>query len=703
MAENKNNRKPEMINEPAAEEKKHLEKVLGVLEGAMRDITTQKKNLSEHLVEYRKQIIEEQRFDEDKPLDAFDHEMFAREEAYKAALRKTSEIMDLIESPYFGKVTFTEDGNTEDIYIGKYGFMDEKNYDPLIIDWRAPVSSLFYHGGLGKAYYKAPSGKTEADIKNRRQFIIKQSQLLGMFDTETEIRDEILQYVLSSSASEKLKDIIMTIQKEQDEIIRYDRKGTVLVNGRAGSGKTTIALHRIAYLIYNYRKELENRVLILGPNNIFMEYISTVLPTLGETSVRQNTVFDFVTELLGNIPDVLPQEDYVKAVNQGDTELLHDGETKRSRAYLDSLERYAESLTLTLYPPKDIYFAGELLMSEDEMRNALEKDFSTMEIIKRGMRLKRVLIARMKDIRNRKLREINKRYRDTEKNVLEGTAGEDTFMPRRDAIRQLIGEVIEFRDEVRYLGKGSVPELYMRQNTMRILTRQDLIPMLYLKMKLEGIKLPYSIRYLVIDEAQDLSAANITVLSELTGNPDMTIVGDVNQRLIPFSDDEGYLKINKFLKDVKEFTLNRSYRSTDEIVKYSGTMTGDTLGSSLREGEEVRVMDITPSELAGKVLEEYGRMKDKGMESVAIITRNSDFAEELSPLIKNTINHRFIKDEDGVYNSKTLLLSTYLAKGLEFDGVIIADSEPDTEKPDLIKYIMATRALHMLSVLNIRE
>ncbi|NLB22503.1 MAG: ATP-dependent DNA helicase, partial [Clostridium sp.] len=266
-------------------EVQHLENVINRLSQTIMDLAGQKKNLTEHLVDYRKQMIEENKFDEDKPLDAFDHEMFAREESYKSVLRRINEMQDLMDSPYFGKITFSEGEGEEEIYVGKFGYIDEKLYEPIIIDWRAPIATLFYHGGLGQVIYESPAGENKADILARRQFIIKASKLLGMFDSEVEIRDEILQYVLSSNAGEKLKDIIMTIQHEQDEIIRHRPEGVAVVNGVAGSGKTTIALHRVAWLLYNYRKKLEDKVLILGPNNIFMEYISQVLPTLGETSV----------------------------------------------------------------------------------------------------------------------------------------------------------------------------------------------------------------------------------------------------------------------------------------------------------------------------------------------------------------------------------------------------------------------------------
>lgn len=687
------------------EEINHLAAVTQTLERSIREMAGQKQNLSDYLVEYRKQMIEENKFDEDKPLDAFDHEMFAKEENYKTVLRRINELQDLIDSPYFGKITFTEHETKDEIYIGKYGYIDENNYEPIIIDWRAPIATLFYHGGLGNAVYNTPAGKTTAEILNRRQFIIRASQLQGMFDAEVEVRDEILQYVLSSNASEKLKDIIMTIQREQDEIIRYQPQGIAVVNGVAGSGKTTIALHRVAWLLYNYRKKLEDKVLILGPNNIFMEYISQVLPTLGETGVRQNTLMDFVIDLLDDPElDVLPQEDFLEAINQGDTELFKDAEYKRSPAMLDDLDRYVKSLEKDMYRTEDIKFLGTTLMSGKEMEEALTRDFAHMSLMHRAMRIKRVIINRMKEVRNERLRQIDRKYKNTMKRLESGqTFMEETTMSRWQEVRNLVNQVMEFRSEITYLGKGSIRELYMRQNTLRILTHEDLIPMLYLKHKLEGVRLHFDVRYLVIDEAQDLSLNHFKVLKEITGCTNATIVGDLNQRLISWN-DPGFLQLDQVFGPVQEFHLNKSYRSTDEIVKYSDTFLAKGSSESLRHGDPVSretALDLTGSVPLIKAA--YARMKEEGMESVAIITRDIDTAQDLNNLLKNEIYYKFIRTQDGVYSSNTLLLSAFLAKGLEFDGVILVDTKPHRQKPDLVKYIMSTRALHHLHVIETEQ
>lgn len=680
----------------------HLEGVIDHLNQTVMDLAGQKQNITEYLVDYRKQMIEENKFDEDKPLDAFDHEMFAREESYKSVLRRINEMQDLIDSPYFGKINFSEGGEEEEIYIGKYGFIDEKKYEPIIIDWRAPIATLFYHGGLGQATYQSPAGQNKAEILSRRQFIIKASRLAGMFDSEVEVRDEILQYVLSSNAGEKLKDIIMTIQHEQDEIIRHRPEGIAVVNGVAGSGKTTIALHRVAWLLYNYRKKLEDKVLILGPNNIFMEYISQVLPTLGETSVRQNTLMDFVSDLLDepNL-DLLPQEDFIEAISTGDEDLFRDAQYKRSAEYLERMDQLVMNLEHTLYQARDLEFLGEMLMSREEMHKAMSEEFAYMPLMPRALRIKRIVINRMRDVRNARLREINKKYRDLEKRVRAGEVlNEDTSLSRWEEIRRLVRQVMDFRENITYLGKGNIAQLYIAQNTIRILTHEDLVPMLYLKNRLQGVKLDYDVRYLVIDEAQDLSLNHFKVLKEITRCGNATIVGDLNQRLIQW-DEAGFLELDQIYDDVTTFQLNKSYRSTDEIVKYADSHLVGAASESLRSGDPVEVEQTKDLQSAAALIKErYEQMKEDGVESIAIITRDLDTAQDLNNLLKSEIYYKFIRTQDGVYSSNTLLLSAFLAKGLEFDGVIMVDTHKDRSRPDLVKYIMSTRALHRLHVIE---
>ena len=280
-------------------EESHLGYVIEELKGERLKELEKRIKISNLIIEHRKKTLEAYEDDEDRVAEYFDHESYVMEETFKSIDKTIQEITTLLPSPYFGRIDLREEDCEEDkLYIGRFGVMNKEKFEPIIVDWRAPIASTFYNGTLGETTYMSPDGEVPVNVLLKRQFIIKQEKLKGMFDSAVDVKDEILQSVLSKNSSDKLKDIVMTIQKEQDQIIRRPRNSIVVVNGVAGSGKTTIALHRIAYLLYNNREILKDKMLILGPNYIFMEYIRDVLPTLGESGIDQMTFVDFALGFL---------------------------------------------------------------------------------------------------------------------------------------------------------------------------------------------------------------------------------------------------------------------------------------------------------------------------------------------------------------------------------------------------------------------
>ena len=280
------------LNEEYLKEKEYLDNVFIHLNNEINNYLNRRKEVSDVIVEYRRKFVEEYRDDDDKVIEYFDHENHKNEQIFNNIEKRIKEFLYLKKSPYFGKISICEDGVEEKFYIGAYGF--DVGYDvPLIIDWRAPIASLFYQGKLGRVSYIIPS-KEEifVELLERRQFLIKNGKIISMFDSEIDVKDEFLKEMLSLKASNKLKNIVQTIQSNQDKIIRADKNKCIVINGVAGSGKTSVALHRVAYLLYNFRDYFKDRVLILCPNKIFMEYISSVLPSLGE----YGGVYSFTSE-----------------------------------------------------------------------------------------------------------------------------------------------------------------------------------------------------------------------------------------------------------------------------------------------------------------------------------------------------------------------------------------------------------------------
>lgn len=686
-------------------EEAYLARVIGYIQEEILRNTQKKRQVYDEIIEYRKGQLDEYRSDEDKQIDYFDHERYVQEESFKSVEKRLTELTELAGTPYFGKVLFREkEADEEGIYIGKYGLVDEESYDPLIIDWRAPIASLFYKGSLGRDKYQAPLGDVEVDITKRRQFLIRDAELHGVFDTESDVRDEILLEVLSSNVGKKLKDIIMTIQEEQDKIIRDRREGVVVVNGVAGSGKTTIALHRTAYLLYNHRKLLENKVLILGPNNMFMDYIAQVLPSLGEGGVHNNTFKDLALSLLHYHGPIFMGEDYTEALISGDEELMEDTRKKRSAAFQEALEQQVDITERTYFEFREIRFQEVVLMDAEEMERILLRDFKHMPFFKRAERLKRMLAKRLKDARDVKRLAIDKKYEELRKKMK--ASGEDTSEwrnMRRTDIRRLMAQVSLARDTFREFAQGDYFNAYVPFKTFDFLTEADIAPMLYLKHRLHGVKLPFTVQHLVLDEAQEYSLLHFKALKEITGCTSMTIVGDVNQMIL--AGESPMKDLSSVFDQVRPYHLTRSYRSTFEIMDFANRFLKENkIVPLVRNGKPVTEhleVDLDAAvDLIAQTVENYRR---ENLDTVGILTRDMETTRQLHRLLRKKINVKLIDSEDALLKGDLYIMPAYFAKGLEFDGVIMAEKASGDAEESLIHYIMATRALHELTRITFQD
>ena len=694
-------------------EEKKLEDTLNIISEEMLSYINKRKFLTEYIVEQRKNALDEYRDDEDKLIEYFDHEKYVKEESFKTIDKKLKELTILKDSPYFGRINFTDIEFDEigTLYIGRFGVTPEGSFEPAVVDWRAPIAGLFYNGGLGKASYKAPSGDIDVDITGRRQLIIKKAQLEGIFDSAVDVKDEILQMVLSKNSSEKLKDIIMTIQEEQDKIIRMPRTKNIVVNGVAGSGKTTIALHRVAYLLYNNRQELEGKVLILGPNSIFMDYISQVLPSLGEVGVKQETFLGFAITEIGEDIEIMPYEDYLEKIVQKDSEIIDREAYKSSFEFIDDLDKYVDEISKDYFNIKPVEYYGEEIVSVEEIKELFEKHYAYMPLFRRAEKIRRILTVKIKDKRDEKFRELVKEIKELKESLTDEELlrdENDIEFKRKIRVREIIREVMNSRKVLdKWIATESIVSIYNKFNENRLLTINDLAPILYLMIKLEGKKAKRDYRHVVIDEAQDYSPLQFKVIRELIGSKYFTVVGDVNQRLIKYSDRASMLELGQIFNDVETevYNLNNSYRSTSEIMEYANKfLVEDKIVPLVRSGEQVEsVLANNKEEFKDSLLRKIKELNASGLESVAIITRNGEKLEEVWNLLKEDIHLVKFDNEDVLYKGGNLIIPSYFAKGLEFDGVIIADFEEDIKSEDLIKYIMCTRALHSLSDIVLKK
>lgn len=689
-------------------ETEKLKEVIKLINDEMLSYISKRKDLSDYILEYRKNMLDEYKDDEDKVTEYFDHEKFIREESFKTMDKRLKELTILRNTPYFGRVDFKDEDieAIENIYIGRFGVTPEGSYEPLIVDWRAPAASLFYAGKLGKAEYKAPMGNVDVDILLKRQFIIKKGSLIGLFDSAVDVKDDILQVVLSGNANNKLKDIIMTIQEEQDNLIRQPRNKTIVVDGVAGSGKTTIALHRVAYLLYNYREVLQDKVLILGPNSIFMEYISAVLPSLGEVGVKQTTFNELAMDIL-KLDNLMGFKAYIEKILNKNDEFIKAVMYKTSDNFIKKLDLLLEDMEDNAFKYRDIVYSDKVILSEEQVKEMFKLHYKDMPLYRRSKKIKRVVISKLKDYRDELVRNIQKEYKEELSKI--SKEQREIYLNslnynRKMKIREVIKKLMDVRKSLSWLDNSDCIEIYKKINGEGQFIVDDLAPILYLKIKLEGFKLNEEIKHVVIDEAQDLSKIQFIVIKELTKCGSLTVVGDSNQRILPIEGDIPMGELHNIYSEmnVEHFKLNKSYRSTKEIMTFANKYLdekSDKIVPLVRSGSEVKEENFNDrTELIEKIKLEISDLQSKGLESIAIICRDLNSTEEIGKLLKSSLYAKVIDNEDIIFNNEGLIvIPSYFAKGLEFDAALIIDENFEKcENQDKLMYVMATRALHEL-------
>ena len=675
-------------------ENKYLNDVLNNLDVEINDYLKSRKKVSDVIVDYRKKFIEEYRDDDDKIIEYFDHENHKNEHIFTIIEKRIKELAYLKKSPYFGKIKVFIDGESENFYIGTYGF-DGNGDTPFIIDLRAPISSLFYQGKLGNlSYFTLSKEKIDVDLLERRQFLIRNSKIVSMFDSDIDVKDEFLKEMLSLKVSNKLKNIVQTIQLNQDKIIRLDEDKTIILNGIAGSGKTSIALHRIAYLLYNFHGKFNDRVLILGPNKIFIEYISSVLPSLGEyTGIFSFTSEDFIYL---NMEDELNFNSFTVHMEKilkdraYREEFVFKGSFKMKQEIDDFLKFVEENMNFG----SSIYFRDECIITGDEINKLFCETFKSRVLEVRVNLIRRKIIDRINKIRNKFVYEIVDKY--NKMNSDEDMVNYNDMM-KKNEIYEIILEASELKQLLHFLKLESPFELYKEfyenffAKDLNDLDFGDLILIKYIYLTIYNVKKDRYFKLVVVDEAQDYSYMFYEVLKKYTKALSYIVVGDLNQSIVNF--DENFIESSKIFSNVEEINIIDSYRSTrninDYALKYSKN--GATI-NSVRDGEEVVKVSCGINDF----LEIFKNISDKHLSedfNLGIIVRDRETLKSIYDRIKDVYYVKVIDSEDYLYSNNGIFLTTvYFSKGLEFDNVIIIDNDVE----DNLLYIMLTRAMHKL-------
>ena len=580
-------------------------------------------------------------------------------------------------NPYFGSIIFDDGKQRDEVYIGITHVTDNKN-KYYVHDWRSPICSLFYDFEVGPCSYMAPMGKISGNIDRKRQYTIKDGKLFHVFDNNINIDDELLQEVLANESNEKMKNIVNTIQMEQNKVIRNTEDKNLIVQGIAGSGKTSVALHRIAFLLYKIDNLKSNNVLIFSPNKVFSEYISNVLPELGEDNTMQTTINDFLDMEIKEFKKVESFTSFIERsyTSDNDFEFI---KYKQSDEIYDDIDKYIDNMCMKVRFMDDL-FTRDYSYTKNELNFMLNVRYQKFPLCER--------IKFMAE----KISEVNFNGKLAKAKVIEKQLYEIVNLDR-----DLVKIYIEFFNSK--FSKMSRDVSYIKENK-NMLNYDDACLYVYMKCKLFGYNYNTYIKQIVIDEAQDYSMGQLKLINKIFKNASYTILGDVNQTINPYYKYNSLEDLMKIFDKSKYIELTKTYRSTDEIIEFSNRVLGLNYVTAIRRGNNIPVVEKEEENLYEQLISDIEECKRYG-KSLAIVTKNNDECDMIYKLLKNTDISK-IDNNSKKFNRKFIVVPVYMAKGLEFDSVIIYTDKMnkymDSEK--YLYYVAITRAQHKLIVYN---
>ncbi|MBQ7453299.1 MAG: AAA family ATPase [Clostridia bacterium] len=683
----------------------------------------------EMLTDIEKKISEDLRYAWDNRMDDYEWaevklSVNRREATSVNAKNRLFAYHRMLKSAYFARIDFDDGTEVVPIYLG-IATLDDGNYF-YVYDWRSPISSMFYDFELGKAYYDTPNGRIEGNIVLKRQYKLDGENIVQVFDTSLQVIDNVLQGILEGHASTKMRNIVMTIQKEQNKIIRRLDSDVMVVSGPAGSGKTSVALHRVAFLLYAYKESLKNsNVLILSPNDIFSNYISEVLPEIGEDNVYQTTFADFVAAFLtefkvkGNLSDLYETIYLTNGVEKEDVVAKNSIRLKQSSVFIRLLEKYIEKRKHKMLSVEDVVVDGNTIIGKEFLAKfASTIDQSGLTLKEQGQQIIEKVLIHLSIKLGEKTSAISK-IKKTLEMTLSKLKPREFYVELFDDRNKFVEMVEEVYNELgtNKAQRLSIKELsdifaYTQDNLSRnLLPFEDVSGYLYLKDRLVGIKTQQNIKQVVIDEGQDYSVMQYRILSHVFKNAKITVLGDENQSILPYASRLNFEQLTNVLMENRVKSkcstnyLSKTYRSTVEINSFTKKIIGETnlYNQVERHGDEVEIVKDTKKFYGSTLFNDAIKLKTKD-NTLAIITKTEADAERLKNELDGTKEAKKFKvvarTDKTFAGDKILIIPAYLAKGLEFDVALVCGAEEDEYLPEFknLFYVACTRALHKLKV-----
>jgi DNA helicase-2/ATP-dependent DNA helicase PcrA len=658
--------------------------------------------------------------------------------------------------PYFARIDIKQDEKhmVENLYIGKVSLFDSSMETPLVVDWRAPISSVYYDGRIGKTIYQVDNKEIEIELLNKRQYTIENGDLIDFMDVDISTSDTFLQASLNSHASDRLKDIVSTIQSEQNTIIRADISKPLIVQGVAGSGKTTIALHRIAYLLYTYEKVFTpDEFMIIAPNSLFLDYISNVLPELGANKVIQTTYVDLMRKIIGKnieISDInlklneLLRTDVNAKVGVDKELILASSLIKNSMKIKELLDLYLEEIENELQPKNDLVLHDITILKVEDIKELFFKTYSFMPYVKRISNIKKYISKKLNEDLKEIVKETENKYlskmhsikimeKDSisrkKKLVILADEREEIINIYKEKSKKTINEYMKsyklkdilyyfnhFINEIdKFNNETSLKDVVMNIRNMSIngYEIEDLAAIVYLNEEIYGTNETKDIKMVVIDEAQDFGDFQFFVLRKVLKTDRFTILGDLSQGIHEYRaiKDWKYVKNNIFNVEANYLTLEQSYRTTIEIMHEANRVLKNLKDENIvlakpvvRHGKKPDFKEFTDvNEMINNIINHINSWQSEKLTTIALITKTSQEALYLYSLLNHfdELNIALINEKTVHFNHKILVIPAHLSKGLEFDGVIVTSifETYNYSNVDIkLMYVAMTRAMHRLSI-----
>ena len=674
------------FNQTEKQEKEYLKQIISFLKKVIGNTDASVKDHVDTLAEYKDYIWS------NKDIDP--HEIRSMRESIlnhfalgESVINKRKRLTKILAIPYFGRIDFLEKKENSKVmptYIGIHTFYDPESRATLIHDWRAPVSSMFYDHELGEAGYRSPSGEIKGEISLKRQYRIRGGKMEFMIESALTVHDDILQKELSSNVDDKMKNIVATIQREQNQIIRNEDIRTLIIQGVAGSGKTSIALHRIAYLLYTFRDSISSKdILIISPNKVFSDYISNVLPELGEETVPETSMEQILS---GVLEHKYKYQTYFGLVNEllekPSSSLIDRIAYKASFGFISELDKFILHIENTYFKAADVKLTKYITIPAP----FIEEQY---------LRFNRYPIRRRFDAMADYMLDMLKiQYAFTVT-----TAGRNLMKKEIRLMFAGNNDIQVYKDFFKWTNNPGM--FKMRKG--HTLEYSDLAPLAYLHLALEGNgNQPFRVKHLLIDEMQDYSPIQYKVIQKLFPCR-KTVLGDAGQSVNPYGSSTAET-IQKSLTASEIMKLCKSYRSTFEITDFAQKIHPNAeLEPVARHGEKPQILQFGSAveELSG-IMGLISTYRKSGYKSLGIICKTEQQAREMADVLKSYANDiSFLSSQSSAFVQGIVITSAHMAKGLEFDEVIIPQTDERNYRSEIDKsmlYVAVTRAMHRLTL-----